>query len=88
VPTVLLPPTTPFTFHVTDWLVEFLTEAVNCCARFVPTVTFVGETVTLMGWGGAAAVTVTVEVPNADGVALLAACTVTVAGEGTVEGAV
>jgi hypothetical protein len=49
VPTVELPPAIPFTFHVTLWLDEFCTVAVNCLVFLTLTVAEDGDTVTLTG---------------------------------------
>jgi len=51
VPTVALPPVTPFTCQVTAVLLVF-TVAVNCCVPPVATVAEVGEMVTFTGIGG------------------------------------
>jgi hypothetical protein len=56
VPTVALPPTTPFTCQVTAVLLVFCTLAVNCCVAPAVTVAEVGEMVMLTAAG---AVTVT-----------------------------
>jgi hypothetical protein len=47
VPTVALPPATPFTCHVTLVFVTFETVAVNCCVAPVCSDMFVGDTATL-----------------------------------------
>jgi hypothetical protein len=52
VPTVELPPVTPFTFHVTDELLAFFTVAVNCNVVVMRTFADVGEMVTLTVGGG------------------------------------
>ncbi len=57
----------------------------NCCVRLIRTEALAGETLTVTG--GAVDVMVTAAVPTADGIAWLVACTVTVAGVGTVDGA-
>ena len=49
VPTVALPPVTPFTCQVTAVLLVFCTVAVNCCVPPTATVADVGEIVTLTG---------------------------------------
>jgi len=49
VPTVALPPVTPFTCQVTAVLLVFCTVAVNCRVPPAPTVADVGEIVTLTG---------------------------------------
>ena len=85
-PTTLLPPPTPFTRQVTVLTVVFFTVALNCLVCFTTTLALVGEMVTLTGGGGF--VTVTEALPTAEATALLVACTVTVAGEGTTDGAV
>src|SRR5262249_27526428 len=76
----------PLTFHVTPVLLVLATVAVNCCLREIRTVAEEGEIVTETG--GAGFVMVTAALPTAVGTALLAACTVTVAGEGAIAGAV
>lgn len=55
VPTVALPPVTPFTDHVTTVLDVPVTEAVNCCV--VPIMTFEedGATLTVIDGGGGGA---------------------------------
>ena len=83
VPTVLFPPVIPLTCHETDWLVAPLTVAVNLCVLPVRTAACAGETPTVI-----LGVIVTLAVPKADGVLLLAASTITVGDGGTVEGAV
>jgi hypothetical protein len=82
VPTVLLPEATPFTFQDMDWSAVPCTVAANFRVKPVRTVACKGERVMLMP-----GITVTLAVPKADGVLLLAASTITVAGEGTVGGA-
>lgn len=47
VPTVPLPPTIPFTFHVTDVLADPCTVAVNCRVCFTRTDALVGEIATV-----------------------------------------
>jgi hypothetical protein len=47
VPTVALPPVTPFTCQVTAVLLVFCTVAVNCCVPPTATVADVGEIMTL-----------------------------------------
>jgi hypothetical protein len=49
VPTLLLPPATPLTDHVTPVFVVPVTVAVNCCAFPAASVTEEGESVTLTG---------------------------------------
>jgi hypothetical protein len=51
VPTVALPPITPFTCHVTAVLLVFCTVAENCCVRPAVTIAEVGEIVTPTGIG-------------------------------------
>ena len=83
VPTVLLPPVTPFTDH-TGVAEEPVTVAVNCWVAPVCTVAVAGVTSTVTGGGGA--VTVTAALPDVpEGVSV--ARTVTVP-EGTAAGAV
>jgi hypothetical protein len=45
-PTVVSPPAIPFTDHVTDWSITFLTLALNCCVSPARTFAVAGETVT------------------------------------------
>jgi len=52
VPTVALPPVTPFTCQVTAVLLVFCTVAVNCWVPPAATVADVGEIVTLTAVGG------------------------------------
>ena len=94
-PTVEFPPPIPFTFHVTPWLLEFCTFAVNCCVFDTRTDALAGEIEIVTaggggggGGGGAGAVMVTLAPPIAELTALLVAWTVTTAGEGTAVGAV
>jgi hypothetical protein len=47
VPTVALPPVTPFTCQVTAVLLVFCTIALNCCVPPAATVAEIGEMVTL-----------------------------------------
>src|SRR2546427_11552479 len=47
VPTVALPPVTPFTCQVTAVLLVFCTTALNCCVPPAATVAKIGEMVTL-----------------------------------------
>jgi hypothetical protein len=63
------------------------TVAVNGCEADGATVALSGDTLTVTG-GGAAAWMVTVAEPTAEGLAMLAACTVTVDGFGIAAGAV
>ena len=49
VPTVALPPVTPFTCHVTAVLLVFCTVAENCCVPPVATAADKGAIVTLTG---------------------------------------
>jgi hypothetical protein len=83
VPIVALPPVMPFTLHVTAVLAALLTVALNCCVALVSTVAAVGANVTDTGF-----TTVTVAEADAAGSATLVAIIVTVAGTGTVAGAV
>jgi hypothetical protein len=85
VPTVEFPPRTPFTRQVTAVCAVFWTSAVNCLVLLIRTVARVGEIVTLTGGDG---VIVTAATPTAPGTAWLVACTATVAGDGTMAGAV
>ncbi len=64
---------------------SFVTVAVNCCVVFTVTLAVVGATETEIGGGG---VTVTVAEANLVGSATEVAVTVTMAGVGTVVGAV
>ena len=82
VPTVALPPTTPFTLQFTAVFVVPVTVAVNCCVAPVTTVALVGLTLTATG------TMVTVAEAELVARAWLVAVTVTVAGVGTVVGAV
>lgn len=84
VPTVELPPAIPFTFHVTRWSLLFCTVARNWAVRRIRTVAETGEIVTLT-WAGAWMVTLAD--PVAVGVDTVVACTCTVAGLGTADGA-
>lgn len=53
VPTVLLPPCTPFTSHMTDVFVVPVTMAINCCVAPVCRLEVVGDTDTVtVGVGG------------------------------------
>jgi len=81
VPIVALPPTTPLTLQVTFWLVVPVTLAVNCWLPLVDTVAIAGLTAT-------ATMIVTEAEADLVGSATLVATTVTVAGEGTADGAV
>ncbi len=49
-PTLLLPPLTPLTCHVTPVLEPPVTEAVNCCVFPATTLAVVGLTATVIGW--------------------------------------
>ena len=51
VPTVALPPATPFTLQFTAGLLFPVTVAVNCCSAPTTTVGALGETVTVKGAG-------------------------------------
>ena len=83
VPAVALPPTTPFTLHVTPRFCEsFCTVAVNCCVPEMFKETEAGETDTLMG-----AVTVIVADAVLDVSAADVAVSVMVAGLGRLAGA-
>lgn len=86
VPTVELPPLTPLTRQVTALLAVPLTVAANVCVADVDTVANDGVTATVMG-GGVAEI-VTDAVANWVGSAADTALTVTVAGDGTLAGAV
>jgi len=77
---------TPFTFLVTAVLVVFWTVAANCLVRPTRTLALAGEMATVTG--GAGLVLATDALPTAEVTAVLVACTVTVAGDGTIEGAV
>jgi len=83
VPTVALPPAIPFTLQVTAVFVVPVTVAVNCCVAPVTTEALVGLTLTVTG-----STTVTEAEADLVGSATLVAVTVTVAGEGTADGAV
>lgn len=85
VPTVLLPAVTPFTCHVTAVLLVFFRVAVNCCVVPAVTLAVVGATETLIT---TELVTVTKAEADFVGSACETAVTVTVAGLGTVAGAV
>jgi len=57
VPTVLLPPATPFTLHVDGWEpITFERNALNCCGWLMGTMAELGATVKIAGdgadWGG------------------------------------
>jgi hypothetical protein len=82
VPTVELPPATPFTFQAT-LLDIFVAVAVNCCVPDVWTDALAGDIER-----DVIAATVTAADADLDGSAILVAETVTVAGEGTIDGAV
>jgi hypothetical protein len=84
-PTAWLPPAIPSTSQVTAVLGAPFTDAVNCCAPKSATVAALGETVTVLA---TAAVTVTVADPDLGEFACEVAMTLTVAGFGTVDGAV
>ena len=85
-PSVELPPVIPLTFHVTVLLDVFCTVAVKLWVLLIRTMALVGEMVTLTAAAGG--VTVTRAVPITTGWVTVVACTVTVAGEGTLAGAV
>jgi hypothetical protein len=78
------PPVTPFTCHVTIWLVVPVTVALNCSLVPVGTVAAVGPT-KIETW---AALIVTETEADAEVLACDVALIVTVAGFGTVAGAV
>ncbi len=73
-PTVLLPPAIPLTFQVTEVFTVLRTVAVNCLLPVTRTRALVGEIATLIGAGFT---TVTNELPTAEVIAWLVACTVT-----------
>jgi hypothetical protein len=82
-PTVALPPTTPATLHCTVVFAVPVTLATNCCVMPDVTFMFVGATLTCtICWIVIAAV------PDALGVDVLVAVTVTLEGDGTAAGAV
>jgi hypothetical protein len=85
VPVVVFPPVTPFTCQVTLMLLVFCTVAVNCWVPPALTVGKAGEIVTLTGSG---AVIVTGAETDLVESACETAVAVTVAGFGTVPGAV
>jgi hypothetical protein len=76
----------PLTFQVTVVFEVFVTVAAKALVRLIRTVALVGEIVTLTGCE--AGVMVTEAVPTADASSWLCAWIVTVAGEGTLAGAV
>ena len=76
-PTVVFPPMTPSTDHVTAVLVEPVTVAANCCVVLTATVAVVGETVTEMLGGTVMGLTVTVAFAVLVGSAAATAVTVT-----------
>jgi len=83
VPTVALPPAIPFTLQVTAVFAVPVTVAVNCCVAPVTTEALVGLTVT-----ATPETIVTDAEADLVGSNWLVAITVTVAGEGTADGAV
>jgi hypothetical protein len=85
-PTAWLPPATPSTSQVTAVLGAPFTDAVNCCVPKSATVAVLGETVTVLATP--AAVTVRVAEPDFAEFACEVAMTLSVAGFGTVTGAV
>jgi hypothetical protein len=53
VPTVLLPPATPFTLQLEGWeATEFERNPLNCCVWLMGTMAEAGETVKVTGGGG------------------------------------
>jgi hypothetical protein len=88
VPVVVLPPVTPFTCQVTAVLVVFCTVAVKACDAAVATLAVPGEIEILTGVGEEDEVMVTVAEADLVVSACETAVTVTVAGLGTVAGAV
>jgi hypothetical protein len=88
-PTVGSPAVVPLTCQVTIALVVLVTVAVKSCDPPVWRLAVPGATDTLTGaGGGAAAVMVTCAEPDWDESAADTAATVTVAGDGTTDGAV
>jgi hypothetical protein len=85
-PVAWLPPATPFTSQVTDELGMPFTAAVNCWVPKLATFAALGDTLTVPA--AVAAVTVTLADPDFVASACEIAVTVTVAGFGTVAGAV
>jgi hypothetical protein len=83
IPTVALPPAIPLTLQFTAMLEEPVTAAANVCVIPICTLAIAGVTVTVTG-------TTTVTCADADFVlsAVDVALTVTVAGDGTLPGAV
>lgn len=77
----------PLTFQVTALFVAPDTVAVNCLSAQARIVTFCGATVTVTGPGGGAVIVTTADA-DFDVSATLRAVTLTVAGEGTLAGAV
>ena len=86
-PNCLLPPGVPFTCQVTAVFERLLTDAENCCVAKAATLAGFGLTVT-DGTGTTPGWTVTVAVANFAELACDVAATVTVAGLGTLAGAV
>jgi len=84
-PTAWLPPATPFTSQVTDELAAPFTIAVNCWVPKLATLAALGDTLTVPA--AVAAVTVTLADPDFASASEVAV-TLTVAGFGTVAGAV
>ncbi len=87
VPVVAFPPVTPFTCQVTAVLVVFCTVAVKACAAPAVTLAVPGAIEILTGGGDEGAVMVTVAEADLVASACEMAVTVTVAGLGTVAGA-
>jgi len=85
-PAAWLPPATPFTSQVTDELAAPFNVAVNCWVPKLATLAALGDTLTVPA--AVAAVTVTLADPDFVASACEVAVTVTVAGFGTVAGAV
>jgi len=85
VPTLEFPPTIPFTFQLTDWFAELLTDAVNCCAEPRSALAAAGVMVTATE---EPPIIVTLAEPLAVESAWLIACTETEEGCGRICGAV
>lgn len=85
-PTAWLPPAIPFTSQVTDELAAPFTVAVNCWVAKLATLAVLGNTLTVLA--PVVAVTVTLADPDLVESACEIAVTLTVAGFGTVAGAV
>ena len=86
-PNCLLPPGVPFTCQVTAVSGRLLTDAENCCVAKASTLAALGLTTT-EGTGTTPGWTVTVAVANFEELACDVAVTVTVAGLGTLAGAI